>query len=38
MIPVSPPITKKTMKPTMKSSGVRNAGRPVKMVDDHAKT
>ena len=38
LIPERPPITKKTMKPTMKSSGVRKRGRPPKIVIDHANT
>ena len=36
--PVSPPIRKKTMKPTMNSSGVLNVGVPVTMVMIHAKS
>ena len=38
MIPESPPSTKKTMKPPMKSSGARNRGAPVATVSSHAKT
>ncbi len=37
MIPESPPITKKTMKPPMKSSGALNCGVPVITVSSQAK-
>jgi hypothetical protein len=37
VMPVRPPKTKKTMKPTMKRSGVVNSGRPVAMVMHQAK-
>ena len=38
MIPESPPITKKTMKPPMKSSGARNSGLPRPTVTVQAQT
>src|SRR5512146_1058352 len=38
MIPERPPITKKTMKAPMKSSGARNSGRPIVTVSVQAKT
>jgi len=38
MIPDSPPMTKKTMKPPMKRSGARNSGRPRFTVRVQAKT
>src|SRR3954465_5630564 len=37
MIPERPPRTKKTMKPTIQSSGVLNAGRPLANVVSQAK-